>query len=172
MATVDTQLEISVLLYVDSSLSPYNSSWQSQSLIGAVIGCIAGGPCSDYVVIFITKRRSGYFQPEFRLWTLFPAFVFAPIGLIIWGVGLRNHLHPMVAIAGTGITYGVLCAVPSIAMTYVVDCYRPLAGETMTILTAFKNVFAFGLSFAVIPWILKDGFVKVRSTLNGDSNTE
>jgi hypothetical protein len=31
----------------------------------------------------------------------------------------------------------------------------------MTSLTAFKNTFAFGVSFAVIPWIEKDGFTKV-----------
>jgi len=67
----------------------------------------------------------------------------------------------MVAIAGSGITYGVLCAVPAVGMTYVVDSYRPLAGETMTILTAFKNTFAFGLSFGVNPWLKRDGFVKV-----------
>jgi len=68
----------------------------------------------------------------------------------------------MVPIAGTAITYGVLCAVPATAMTYVVDSYRPLASETMTVLTAFKNTFAFGLSFAVFPWLARDGYLKVR----------
>jgi hypothetical protein len=80
---------------------------------------------------------------------------------MMWGAGLGSHLHYMVAIAGSGISYGVLCAVPAIGMTYVVDCYRPLSGETMTVLTAFKNTFAFGLSFAVFPWINRDGLVKV-----------
>ena len=68
----------------------------------------------------------------------------------------------MVPIVGWAITYAALCAVPAVAFTYVVDCYKPLAGETTTILVAFKNSFAFGISFAVVPWILKDGFVKVR----------
>lgn len=81
---------------------------------------------------------------------------------MLWGAGLENRLHSMVAIAGSGITYGVLCAVPAIGMTYVVDCYRPFAGETMTILTAFKNTFAFGLSFGVAPWVTNSGYLKVR----------
>lgn len=85
----------------------------------------------------------------------------APIGLMLWGGGLQERLHYMVPIVGTAITYGVLCAVPAVAMTYVVDSYRALAGETMTVLTAFKNTFAFGLGFAVFPWLAKDGFVKV-----------
>jgi hypothetical protein len=129
------------------------------------VGCLVGGPLSDYLVGIISKRRGGYFKPEFRLWCLIPSFLFGPIGLMLWGGGLGDHLPAMVAIAGSGITYGVLCAVPTVAMTYVVDSYRPLAGETMTILTAFKNTFAFGLSFAVIPWLEKDGFVKVSSFL-------
>ncbi|KIX03501.1 uncharacterized protein Z518_07054 [Rhinocladiella mackenziei CBS 650.93] len=87
----------------------------------------------------------------------------APVGLMLWGCGIQNRLPSMVSIVGTAITYGVLCAVSAVGMTDVVDSYRPLAGETMTILTAFKNTFAFGLSFAVFPWLAKDGFVKGRT---------
>jgi hypothetical protein len=132
-----------------------------QYIIAAIIGSTIGGPLSDWAVGRITKRNGGYFVPESRLWCLIPPFIFGPVGLLMWGCGLGNHLPPMVAIVGSAISYGVLCAVPAIAMTYVVDSYRPLAGETMTILTAFKNAFAFGLSFAVFPWLAKDGFVKV-----------
>ena len=57
--------------------------------------------------------------------------------------------------------YAVLCAVSNIAMTYVVDSYRPLASETMTILTAVKNTVAFGISFAVFPWIGVQNFYQV-----------
>ena len=46
-------------------------------------------------------------------------------------------------------------------MTYVVDCYKPVSGETITVLTAFKNTFAFAVSFAVTPWIAESGFAKV-----------
>ncbi|KAJ9609082.1 hypothetical protein H2200_006853 [Cladophialophora chaetospira] len=131
------------------------------NLVGAVVGCLVAGPLSDYLVSFIARRRGGYFKPEYRLWCLVLPFAFGPVGLMLWGSGLGRHLHYMVAIAGSGISYGVLSAVPTIGMTYVVDSYRPLAGETMTVLTAFKNAFAFALSFAVFPWIQMDGFVKI-----------
>lgn len=92
---------------------------------------------------------------------MLPPAIIAPVGLMLWGAGIQNHLPSMVPIVGTAITYGVLCAIPGIGMTYVVDCYRPVAKETMTIVTAAKNTFAFGLSFAVFPWIARDGLTKV-----------
>jgi hypothetical protein len=109
----------------------------------------------------MTKRNGGYFVPEARLWCILPPAVIAPAGLMLWGAGLQNHLPPMVPIVGTAITYGVLCAVPAIGLTYVVDSYRPIAKDTMTVITAAKNTFAFGLSFAVFPWIARDGLTKV-----------
>ncbi|KAK3636498.1 hypothetical protein LTR56_014124 [Elasticomyces elasticus] len=130
-------------------------------LVASVLGCFAGGPFTDWTVHFITKRRGGYFLPEFRLWCMIPPAVMAPVGLMLWGAGLQNHLPSMVPIVGAAITYAILCSVPGITMTYVVDCYRPVSKETMTIITAAKNTFAFGLSFAVFPWIARDGLVKV-----------
>ncbi|KAK5721876.1 hypothetical protein LTR15_006469 [Elasticomyces elasticus] len=130
-------------------------------LVASVLGCFAGGPFTDWTVDFITKRRGGYFVPEFRLWCMIPPAVMAPIGLMLWGAGLQNHLPSMVPIVGAAITYAILCSVPGITMTYVVDCYRPVSKETMTIITAAKNTFAFGLSFAVFPWIARDGLIKV-----------
>lgn len=59
-------------------------------------------------------------------------------------------MHWSVQIAGSGITYAVLTAVPNIGIAYVVDSYRPLAREAMTSMTAFKNTFAFGISFGLV----------------------
>ncbi|KAK5686534.1 hypothetical protein LTS10_002654 [Elasticomyces elasticus] len=134
------------------------SSWY---LVASVLGCFAGGPFTDWTVHFITKRRGGYFLPEFRLWCMIPPAVMAPVGLMLWGAGLQNHLPSMVPILGAAITYAILCSVPGITMTYVVDCYRPVSKETMTIITAAKNTFAFGFSFAVFPWIARDGLISV-----------
>jgi hypothetical protein len=84
---------------------------------------------------------------------------------MMWGAGFGNHLHWSIPLAGSGISYGVLCAVQTIGLTYIVDSYRPVAGESMTSLTAFKNTFAFAVSFAVIPWIEKDGLTKVSEII-------
>ena len=132
-----------------------------QYVVCGCFGAFAGGALSDWIVAFITKRRDGYFAPEFRLWCLVPGAIFLPIAAIMWGAGIQNHLHPMIPIVASGIMWGIVISVPCTAMAYVVDCYRPLAGETMTVLTALKNTIAFGLSFAVIPWIELDGYLEV-----------
>lgn len=132
-----------------------------QNVIGSVVGCTVGGIVSDAVSAAISKRHGGYFKPEYRLWCLILPFLFGPPGLLMWGFGLGERLNQYVAIVGCGISYAVLCAVPAVGMTYVVDSYRPAAGEAITMLTAFKNTFAFGLSFGVTPWIENDGFAKV-----------
>lgn len=67
----------------------------------------------------------------------------------------------MVPIAGVGILYAILCAGATVTFTYVVDSYRSIAGEAVSILIAFRNTMAFGLSFAIFPWFEKDGFIKV-----------
>lgn len=109
----------------------------------------------------ITKRRGGYFVPEYRLWTIVPSAIMAPVGLLLYGFGLGKPLHYMVPIVGTAITYAVLSAVSATGLTYVVDNYRSTASETMTAVFAIKNAIAFGIGFSVFPWIARDGFIKV-----------
>ncbi len=133
----------------------------TQYLTCGCIGAIVGGPVSDWIVAFVTKRRGGYYAPEFRLWCLIPPCVLLPVATMMWGAGIQNHLPPMVPIVASGMMWGILIAVSCTGLAYVVDCYRPLAGETMTALTAFKNTITFGMTFAVFPWIGLDGYVKV-----------
>jgi hypothetical protein len=70
------------------------------------------------------------------------------------------------------IGYGFLCfslsAVPSITMTYgifsdassdsVIDCYYPVAFDALLLVCGFKNIFAFGFSYGVVPWIMRSGY--------------
>jgi hypothetical protein len=39
-------------------------------------------------------------------------------------------------------------AIPTIAITYAIDCYEPVTGEIMVIATVVKNTF--GVSFAAL----------------------
>lgn len=133
------------------------------NLIGAAVGCLYGGPGSDLIIQYISKLHGGYFKPEFRLWALVVPYLFAPVGLLMWGFGMGNHMHWIIPTVGTSITYGVLAAVQTICLTYIVDGYRAVAGEAMTSVTAYKNTIAFALSFAVIPWIESEGYAKVCS---------
>lgn len=91
--------------------------------------------------------------------------MFGPIGLLLWGCGLGNRMSPYVAIAGTGISYAVVCAVAAIGITYMVDTYKPLSADAITILQVFRGIFAFAVSFAVTPWTLSSGYVKISGAM-------
>ena len=61
-------------------------------------------------------------------------------------------------------------SVPSIAMTYgipfclhpritsVLDSYLPVAYEVLVLVNAVKQLFAFGFSYGVVPWVTLNGF--------------
>ena len=40
----------------------------------------------------------------------------------------------------------------------MIDAYYPVAFEGLLLINGLKNVFAFGFSYGIIPWIKLDGF--------------
>lgn len=88
-------------------------------------------------------------------------FIFGPIGLMLWGVALGSRLSLYMAIAGTAITYAVVCAVATLGITYMVDSYKPLSADTITVLQIFRGIFAFAVSFTTTPWTLNSGYIKM-----------
>ncbi|KAF2477081.1 uncharacterized protein BDR25DRAFT_300157 [Lindgomyces ingoldianus] len=48
----------------------------------------------DRIPLWVANYRGGTWIPEYRLHTLwFPSFIIAPVGVVIFGVGLKQHLH-------------------------------------------------------------------------------
>jgi len=52
-----------------------------------------------------------------------------------------------------------VAALPAMATTYAVDSYKPVAGSLMVAITVNKNVWGYGFSEFIIPWVEKSGFV-------------
>lgn len=40
----------------------------------------------------------------------------------------------------------------------VIDCYYPVAFEALLLVNGIKNMFAFGFSYGVVPWVTRSGF--------------
>lgn len=60
----------------------------------------------------------------------------------VFGVGLQDKWPwPAVIILGFGFVGVQVVAIPTIAVTYAIDCYRPISGEIMAIATVCKNTF-------------------------------
>lgn len=53
-----------------------------------------------------------------------------------------------------------VAALPAIASTYAVDSYKPVAGSIFVSITVNKNVWGYGFSKFITPWVEESGFVK------------
>jgi hypothetical protein len=73
------------------------------SIIGALLAIVAGGVLSDKVADFFTLRNGGIREPEMRVPAIAVNVIIAPLGLILYGVGINNELHWMVPTLGVGL---------------------------------------------------------------------
>ena len=65
---------------------------------------------------------------------------------------------------GFGCTGIQIAALPAIAATYAVDSYKPAAGSIFISVTINKNIWGYGASRFVTPWVLHSGYVPVFMT--------
>ena len=52
-----------------------------------------------------------------------------------------------------------VAAIPGIASTYAVDSYKPVTGPIFVAITINKNLWGYGFSKFVTPWIIKSGYI-------------
>lgn len=101
-------------------------------LVGAFIGLATAGPLSDWVSMRATIKNGGIREPEMRLPAMIPYVIIMYLGNIIVSVGYQKH-WPWQAIVVIGFTCAGIqvAALPSIASTYAVDSYKPVAGKIL-----------------------------------------
>lgn len=150
---------------------PYNFAptmvgvaYLSPLAFGAVASAWAG-TLADSLALRLAKRNGGVREPEHRLWGLPVASVATTGGLVMWGVGASLGAHYMVLIIGIGITtFGVVCA-SAISLSYSVDCFKEIAGESFVSIMIIRNTLGFAFSYAITPWIegmgLRNCFISV-----------
>jgi hypothetical protein len=57
----------------------------------------------------------------------------------------------------------------NVCLVYVIDAYRPVAGEITLAVMGFKSLFGFLLSFYTNPWIDEVGYQNAYGTMAGIS---
>ncbi|KAJ5757371.1 uncharacterized protein N7511_006065 [Penicillium nucicola] len=148
------------------SAPPYNFSPSSVGysnfafVVGGLIGLATAGPFSDWIAVRATERNNGIREAEMRLPALIPYFMFTVIGIVIGGVGYdRLWDWPIVLVVGYGFSGLCVTTVPTIAIAYAVDCYKPISGEIMVVATVIKNTCGFAMSYWVMPLAARRGFI-------------
>lgn len=149
-------------------------------LIGAIIGLVTAGPLSDWISMKLTRRNNGIREPEMRLPSMIPYFFLMLIGNFVTAFGWRDGLSwkvmisdPATKVRNTTLTASVqiiviigwactgiqVASLPSIASTYAIDSYKPVAGSIFVSITVNKNVWGYGFSKFITPWVIKSGYV-------------
>ncbi|KAG2417896.1 hypothetical protein HFD88_000995 [Aspergillus terreus] len=146
---------------------PYNLSSQTIGLfniailIGAMIGLLTNGPLSDWISMKATRKNKGIREPEMRLPALIPYVLIVIIGnfVVAFGYEYKWDWRAIVIIGYTAAGIQV-AAIPAIISTYAVDSYKPVAGSVFVSITVNKNLWGYGFSEFITPWIEKSGFVR------------
>jgi MFS family permease len=153
------------------SAPPYNFSSTAVGLtnfapfIGATLGLITAGPVSDWFAMKLTRRNGGIREPEMRLPTLIPYACCTLVGSLIVAIGYqRQWSWEVIVIIGYTLLGVQVSALPAISTTYAIDSYKPVAGEFLVSATVNKNLWGYGISKFLTPWILKDGYIPPQLT--------
>ncbi|KAF2164444.1 hypothetical protein M409DRAFT_25322 [Zasmidium cellare ATCC 36951] len=126
-------------------------------IIGAIFGCLWSGYVADRLALYLAKRNNGTREPEHRLWPLIVAGIFSTAGLITWGVGAYHDVHWVGLAFGLGmLTFGLVVG-GGIGLSYAVDCFKEISGESMASVIIIRNTIGFGFSYAITPWYTNMG---------------
>lgn len=129
-------------------------------VVGGVVGLATAGPVSDWLAKRATRRNGGIREAEMRLPALIPFAALSLIGIVIGGLGYE-HLWPWqsILVLGYGLTGLSVTSLPTIAIAYAIDCYKPISGEIMVVATVLKNTQGFGMSYWVPPLAAERGLL-------------
>ena len=132
---------------------------------GGIIGVLTAGPLSDWWARKATMKNNGIREAEMRLPALIPYSCFFIISHVVGAVGYqRLWPWPAIVVCGFGFSGLAVTSIPTIAIAYAVDCYKPISGEIMTVATVLKNVLGFCLSYWIFDVAHRDGWVAVYMT--------
>ncbi|KAH6888685.1 major facilitator superfamily domain-containing protein [Thelonectria olida] len=137
------------------------------AIIGSLLGIPAGGHLGDKVADYLTKRNGGIREPEMRLPVIVLAMITTPLALVLYGVGIQHQLHWIVPTIGLGLLNFSITQAASVSLVYVIDSYRPVAGEVSLAVLGFKSMFGFLLSFYTNPWINVSGYQNAFGAMAG-----
>ncbi|KAJ5995988.1 hypothetical protein N7499_012129 [Penicillium canescens] len=146
---------------------PYNFNSQTIGffnfaiLIGSFIGLTTNGILSDWISMKATRKNRGIREPEMRLPAMIPYVIISIIGNFIVAFGYEYKWDwKVIVIIGYTAAGIQVAALPAITSTYAVDSYKPVAGSIFVSITVNKNLWGYGFSKFITPWIEESGYVK------------
>ena len=149
------------------SAPPYNFSANMVGVmfiapfIGCTLGCLFAGVSADRIAVWMSRRKGGIFEPEYRLWAAIVPLFFHVGGSILFGAGAAHSVHWIGLAFGLVFMVGMFPVGSTLAINYIVDSYRECAGDAMVTMILIRNSMGFGFSYAITPWMEKSGVQNV-----------
>lgn len=140
------------------TLPPYNFSTAGignlniPPAIGAILGCIWGGPIVDWFLVKLARRNSGIYEPEFRLTLFVLPGVLMPLGVFMYGLTTAEGKPWIIPCVGTGFIGFAIGGVGDIALTYLQDSYLEILPDALIGVAFIRNIMATILVFVIQPW--------------------
>ncbi|KAJ5381619.1 uncharacterized protein N7496_004047 [Penicillium cataractarum] len=120
---------------------------------GTLLATLTAPPLNDWLIVRLAKRNEGIFEPEMRLWMMFPAAAINSAGLMLGGIGLAKGLHWAVLAVGNG-TFGFgFIVTADVALTYLTDSYPDILGDALIAVVFVRNGLAMVIRFSFTDWI-------------------
>lgn len=131
------------------------------SFIGIIIAYPFAGPLTDLLSSQMTRMNGGVHKPEFRILALILPFLLTPWGLILYAYTIADAGSYIVASVGQAFQVTGLVFVPSVVLSYVLDAYPTSNGEALVLISAGKNLVAFGITVENTKWLMAEGLKKM-----------
>ncbi|KAJ5155957.1 Major facilitator superfamily domain general substrate transporter [Penicillium capsulatum] len=121
--------------------------------VGTFIATFTVTFMSDWLAVWQARRNKGVFEPEMRLWLLFPAVLFTAIGSWVFGIGISRGWHWAILAVGNGIFGFGFMVTADVALTYLTDCYPLILNDALISVVFIRNILAMVIRFSITSWL-------------------
>ncbi|KAG9239730.1 serine/threonine kinase 16 [Amylocarpus encephaloides] len=141
---------------------PYNLSPASIGYLslgpfaGGLIGMIFLGVITDPIIMYMTKKNKGVYEPEYRLLPSILGLCTAA-GMFGYGHVTQNFGSPYVASFLHGVVIFGLMGVVVATSAYALDAYRDMNNEIFIMGMLVKNFLLYGFTYFINDWIAAAG---------------
>lgn len=155
---VNTQSQVYSGKYGFSTSSTGLSNFAT--FIGTLVGMFYGGYFVDWLSIKLAERNNGILEPEFRLWAMIVPTILNAGGILAYGLASNaKAAWPIPIVIGQGLMGFSMSSTGGIILSFAIDSYPNLASEGLVLMLFIRNMIGCGFTFAIQPWIKRDGMV-------------
>lgn len=119
----------------------------SSSLLTGCFSSFFGGYLNDRITLHLVRKNNGVFEPEMRLWLFTASLILVPSSIILYGVGAAHQIPWIGVLIATGLLSFANTACVPLSLNYLIDSYRDLAGQAMTVVIIIRNTMYFAISY-------------------------